>query len=80
MIFWIGFITFLLILDLIMFSFLREQQYVTLKLTMEWLIISAPFIYWFLKYGQWIFLVAVFAFLLGQYLRRPYIIRILDNV
>jgi hypothetical protein len=77
MIFWIGFITCLFVLDLIMFSVHKDQQYITFKLLIEWLIISAPFIYWLVKYGQWIFGVAVIAFLLGQYLRRPYIFKVL---
>lgn len=77
MIFWIGFVICILILDAILFSFNREQQYTTYKLLIEWLIIGAPFIYWLTKYGEWIFIIAVLAFLLGQYLRRPYIFKIL---
>jgi hypothetical protein len=78
MIFWVGFITCIFALDVIMFSFHKEKQYTTVKLVIEWSIISAPFIYWLIKYNQWIFLVAVLAFLLGQYLRRPYIIKVLE--
>lgn len=76
--FWIGFIMCILVLDTVLFSFCKEPQYTTYKLAIEWILISSPFIYWLIKYNQWIFLVAVLAFLLGQYLRRPHIIRILE--
>lgn len=79
MIFWSGFIICILILDVIMFSFYKEKQYTTIKLAIEWLIISTPFIYWMIKYNQWIFLIAILSFLIGQYLRRPYIIKMLNN-
>ena len=76
--FWIGFIICILVLDIALFSFYKEPQYTTYKLAIEWLLISSPFIYWLIKYNQWIFLVAILAFLIGQYLRRPYILRILE--
>lgn len=77
--FWIGFIVCVLILDIILFGFNREIKHTTLKLFIEWLIISAPFIYWLIEYGEWIFLIAVLAFLLGQYIRRAYIIKMLEK-
>lgn len=76
--FWIGFILCILILDIALFSFYKEPQYTTHKLVIEWLIISVPFIFWLIKSNQWISLVAVLAFLVGQYLRRPHIIKILE--
>jgi len=77
MIFWIGFFILISLLDILLFSFNRQQQYTTYKLAFEWLLISSPFIYWFFKYNQWIFLVAIVAFLIGQFLRKPYIFKIL---
>lgn len=78
MMFWTGFIMCILVLDIVLFSFYTEPKYTTYKLAIEWVLISSPFIYWVVRYNQWIFLVAVLAFLAGQYLRRPYIIRILE--
>ena len=77
--FWIGFLICILVLDIVLFGFNRESKYTTIKLLIEWLIISVPFIYWLIRYNQWIFLAAVLAFLLGQYLRRPYIFKILTE-
>lgn len=76
--FWTGFIFCVLVLDIVLFSFYKEPQYTTYKLAIEWFLISLPFIYWIIRYNQWIFLAAVLAFLLGQYLRRPHIIKILE--
>ncbi|MGN6266162.1 MAG: hypothetical protein ACTHM5_10845 [Ginsengibacter sp.] len=76
MIFWIGFIIFILILDVILFGLIRGLGSVTYKLLAEWIIISAPFIYWLIKYREWIFMVAVLAFLLGQFLRRRFILQL----
>lgn len=77
-IFWIGFFIVIALLDVLLFSFNREPRYTNYKLVLEWVIISTPIIYWLIKYNQWIFLVAILAFLIGQYLRRPYIFRILE--
>src|SRR6185437_15514123 len=49
MIFWIGFIICILILDIILFGFNRKRQNATSKLFIEWLIISSPFMYWLIK-------------------------------
>lgn len=78
MIFWIGFFIVVALLDVLLFSFNKQSQYTNYKLAFEWLLISLPFIYWLIKYNQWVFLVAVLAFLIGQYLRRPYIFKILQ--
>lgn len=77
-IFWIGFFIVIALLDVLFFSFNREPRYTNYKLALEWIIISSPFIYWLIKYNQSIFLVAILAFLIGQYLRRPYILKILQ--
>ena len=66
------------IVIVLLFSFNRQPRYTNYKLALEWIIISSPFIYWLIKYNQWIFLVAILAFLIGQYLRRPYIFKILQ--
>jgi hypothetical protein len=66
------------LLDVVLVSFNREPRYTNYKLALEWIIISLPFIYWLIKYNQWIFLLAILAFLIGQYLRRPYIFKILE--
>lgn len=76
--FWLGFFMLIGILDVVLFSFNKEPRYTNYKLALEWIIISLPFIYWLIKYNQWIFLVAILAFLIGQYLRRPYIFKILQ--
>src|SRR5471030_173025 len=60
-IFWGGFFLALVILDLILI--LRNQNHLMVKLLIEWLIISSPFIYWTIKYGEWIFAVGIIAFL-----------------
>lgn len=78
MLFWFGFFILIGLLDIVLFSIIKQPQYVIYKLVLEWIIISSPFIYWLIKYNQWIFLVAIIAFLIGQYLRRPYISKILE--
>ncbi len=75
--FWLGFFILIGILDLILFSVVKRPQHVNYKLALEWIIISLPFINWLIKYNQWIFLVAILAFLIGQYLRQSYIYKIL---
>ena len=77
-VFWIGFFILISLFDFLLFSFDRQPKYTTYKLAVEWLVISSPFIYWFIRYNQWVFLVAVLAFLLGQYIRRPYVFKILE--
>ena len=63
--FWVGFIVCILILDIILFSFSRSPKYTAAKLLAEWIIIIVPFVYWMIKYNEWIFLVGILAFLLG---------------
>lgn len=75
---WIGFFIVIALLDVLLFSFNTEPRYTNYKLALEWIIISLPFIYWHIIYNQWIFLVAVLAFFIGQYLRQPYIFKILS--
>lgn len=75
--FWLGFSMLIALLDVLFFSFDKKSQYTNYKLIFEWLLISLPFFYWLIKENQWIFLVAIFAFSIGQYLRRRYIFKIL---
>jgi hypothetical protein len=66
MFFWGMFIIALIILDLIL---LRNTENLKMKLLIECLIISAPFVYWTVKYHEWIFVAGIIAFLIGQFLR-----------
>ena len=75
--FWIGFIICILVLDIFLFNIDKKPQNTIMKLFIEWLTISAPFAYWLIRYGEWIFLVSSLAFMLGQFLRRLYIFKIL---
>ena len=61
----------LVVLDLLLL--VRSQNNLRQKLLLEWAIISSPFVYWTIKYQQWIFLVAVIAFLITQFLREKLI-------
>jgi hypothetical protein len=66
MMFWGMFIIVLIIFDL---ALLRSKENLKMKLLIEWLIISCPFIYWTFKYHEWIFIAAIIAFLIAQLLR-----------
>lgn len=72
MMFWGLFIVALIVLDLLIIT--RNQNNLKAKLMIEWVLISIPFIYWTVKYSEWIFLAAVFAFLVTQLLREKYIL------
>jgi hypothetical protein len=67
MMFWLLFIISLIILDLMLL--VTNRNNLKLKLLMEWLVISSPFIYWTIEYREWIFISAVVAFLIAQQLR-----------
>jgi len=73
MMFWGVFIIALIILDLVL---LRNKENLKMKLLVEWLIISAPFVYWTVKYHEWIFVAAIVAFLIAQLLREKKILEI----
>src|SRR6516164_5217040 len=55
--FWVLFILLLVLLDLIFF--VRDQTNLTVKLLIEWLIISSPFVYWAVRYQEWIFMAGI---------------------
>ena len=65
--FWGLFIISLIVLDLLVIN--RNKNHLKEKLLIEWLVISSPFIYWTIKYSEWLFAVAIFGFLLSQLLR-----------
>jgi hypothetical protein len=66
--FWVLLILLLVLFDLIFF--VRDQTNLTVKLLVEWLIISSPFIYWAVKYREWIFIAGIVAFLITQFIRQ----------
>ncbi len=65
--FWMGFISAMFLLDFILMN--KNKEKLRLKLLIEWGVVSAPFIYWFIQYTQWVFLVAVITFLCTQIIR-----------
>src|ERR1700758_4643000 len=66
--FWALFILLLVVLDLIFI--VKDQTNLTAKLLIEWLIISSPFIYWAIRYREWIFVAAILALLITQFIRQ----------
>jgi hypothetical protein len=69
--FWVLFIVSLIIFDLLFI--VKNQSNLKIKLLAEWFILSVPFIYWAIKYSEWIFLVAIISFLITQLRRRKMI-------
>lgn len=65
--FWLLFLSLLVLLDI--FFVAKVKVDLRVRLLIEWVIVSIPFIYWALKYKQWILIVAVVAFLMTQLLR-----------
>lgn len=65
--FWLLFLVLLVPMDI--FFVAKVKIDLRAKLFIEWVIVSIPFFYWAIKYRQWIFIVAVFAFLMTQLLR-----------
>jgi hypothetical protein len=76
-IFWIAFVIVLIILDVLLK--IKSSNTLQKKLILEWILISAPFFYWVIKYEQWIFLVAIITFLITQILRKKLILKILNE-
>ncbi len=77
MIFWIGFIIAIFILDFIIFN--QSTKYLYEKLFAEWIIISSPFIYWIFDNEYIFFTVQIIAFGITQYIRKNKILNILKN-
>jgi hypothetical protein len=76
--FWALFLIALLIFDLLLFTH-AAKEHISLKLFTEWLLISIPFIYWIIKYEEYIFSAAIATFLITQILRRNCLRAILEN-
>ena len=73
--FWSLLVIELAALDLLfMVLILRKEKSLKIVLLIEWLIISVPFVYWIIKYGEWIFLIGILRFLITQ-MRREKLIR-----
>jgi hypothetical protein len=72
MMFWAFLIVSLVLLDLILI--IPNRNNLKIKLIIEWLIISSPFIYWTIKYNEWIFAVGIVSFFITQLLREKYIL------
>ncbi len=70
---WSGFILSILVLDIVFFSFYKKNKFINYKLFFEWAIISLPFFYWLIIYNEYIFLIAIISFSIGQYFRKLYI-------
>ena len=66
--FWALFIILLVVLDLLFI--VKDQTNLTAKLLIEWFIISSPFIYWAVRYREGIFIAAIIAFLITQFIRQ----------
>jgi hypothetical protein len=74
-IFWAGFAIAMFVMDFILMNKNKEQ--LRLKLLIEWILISSPFIYWFIQYTEWIFLVAVISFFITQAFRVKRILKVI---
>lgn len=75
--FWLGFLILLFVLDVLLIG--TGSTKLNQKLILEWCLVSAPFIYWFFKYTEWVWLVAVITFLITQFIRRKKIVQILHH-
>ncbi len=67
LIFWLGFLLAIFLLDMILMS--PKTENLRIKLLIEWIVISLPFIYWGIQYAKWIWFVLVLCFLLTQLFR-----------
>lgn len=76
-IFWISFILAMFLLD--MFLMNASSRSLHFKLALEWVVVSSPFLYWFIEYTEWIFLIAIIAFAFTQFFRGKKIITILES-
>ena len=75
--FWALFALLLVIFDMIFI--VKRRNNLKLMLLVEWLIICIPFIYWTIRFKQWIFLVAILTFLITQLLREKTIKNIINK-
>lgn len=63
--FWISFAASLVILDL--WLIVNGQNNLWHKLLVECLLISSPFTYWAIRYGEWVFVIAAVTFYITQF-------------
>lgn len=73
---WGMFIFLLIALDIILI--IPNKGNLRIRLLTEWIIVSSPFIFWIIKYHEWIFLVAIITFLVTQLLREKHILKVID--
>ncbi|MDQ6482688.1 hypothetical protein [Dyadobacter sp. LHD-138] len=73
MMFWGLFIISLIVADLLLIVW--SQKLLKQKLLLEWLLVSSPFIYWVIKYQEWISLIGIIAFFITQLLREKLIVK-----
>ena len=74
--FWAGFITMLIILDFVLI--IPKPKNLKIKLFIEWVIISSPFVYWAIKYPEQrtLYIIAIITFLVTQLLRDKLITKV----
>lgn len=77
--FFMAFIIFVFVLDIILFGFISYKNIYN-KLLIELGIISLPYLFWVIQYNQYIFFVAMVAFVLGQYFRSLHLNRIINSI
>ncbi|MDV3833197.1 hypothetical protein CMU13_07635 [Elizabethkingia anophelis] len=67
--FWVSFIIMLIILDYVLI--IPNPKDLKLKLLIEWIVISSPFVYWAIKYPEQrtLYIIAIITFLVTQLLR-----------
>lgn len=70
--FWGILIASLAILDWLLIR--KNDKSLKVKLVIEWFIVSSPFIYWTIRYHEWIFSATVLIFLITQLLRERLIV------
>ncbi|WP_184546417.1 hypothetical protein [Mucilaginibacter sp. FT3.2] len=70
---WCLFIASLFIFDLLFI--VKSRDNLLIKLAVEWLLISSPFIYWTIIFHEWIFGVCTIAFFVTQFLRIKLIVK-----
>lgn len=75
--FWAGFLIVITILDSVLI--IPNSKNLKIKLMIEWVVISCPFIYWAIIYDdqRWLYIVAIITFLITQLLREKYIAKAL---
>jgi len=77
MMFWGLFIISLIVADLLLIVW--SQKLLKQKLLVEWLLVSSPFIYWVIKYQEWISLIGIITFFITQLLREKLIVKAING-